>query len=193
MDWITNQYSKAQLVSTGSESVDYNWLLVDFRDDLIYRAPQLNTASMSTDEELAIAKALQAKTIAMVGFSRDPAKPSREVAAYLKSHGYNVVPINPTADEILGEKCYRSLLDLPENLKAKVEVVDIFRRAEDVAPIVDQAVELHKTYGHLNSIWMQLGIVDEDSAARARKAGLGVVMNHCIMVEHRRRLGQMAP
>jgi len=144
---------------------------------------------MSTIEELAIAKALNAKTIAVVGLSSDPAKPSREVAAYLKSHGYNVVPINPTAVEILGEKCYPSLLDLPENLKVKIEVADIFRRAQDVPPIVDQVIELHKNYGQLNSIWMQLGIVDEDSAVRARKAGLGVVMNHCIMVEHRRRLG----
>jgi len=189
MDWITNQYSSAQLISTESESVGYNWLLVDFRDELIYSASHRNTASMSTVEELEIAKALNARTIAVVGLSGDPAKPSYEVAAYLKFHGYHVVPINPTADEILGEKCYESLLGLPEDLRAKLEVVDIFRRAQDVAPIVDQVIELHKTYGQLNSIWMQLGIVDEDSAVRARKAGLGVVMNHCLMVEHRRRLG----
>jgi len=163
---------------------------VDFKDELIYSASQLNTASMSTVEERAITRALQAKTIAVVGFSRDPAKPSREVAGYLKPRGYNVVPINSTADEIRGEKCYKSLLDLPENLKAQIEVVNIFRRAKDVAPIVDQVIEVHKTHGHLNSIWMQLGIVDEDSAARARKAGLEVVMNRCIMLEHRRRLGQ---
>jgi len=145
---------------------------------------------MSTDEVLAITRALQAKTIAMVGLSSDPAKPSREVAAYLKSHGYTVIPINPTADHILGEKCYASLGDLPENLKAEIEVVDIFRRAQDVAPIVDEAIELRRTFSLPNSIWMQLGIVDENSAMRARKAGLDVVMDRCIMAEHRKRFGQ---
>ena len=143
---------------------------------------------MPNDEVSAITKALQAKTVAMVGLSSDPAKPSREVAAYLKSHGYNVIPINPTADHILGEKCYASLLDLPEDIKSEIEVVDIFRRAEDVAPVVDQVIELHKMFKRPNAIWMQLGIVDEDSARRARKAGLDVVMDRCIMVEHRKRL-----
>lgn len=130
--------------------------------------------------------ALQARTIAVVGLSTDPEKPSHGVAAYLKSHGYHIVPINPTADEIMGEKCYKSLRDLPEDLKRQIDVVDIFRRSEDVPPIVDQAIELHKDHTNLGSIWMQLGIANEESAMKARQAGLNVVMDRCMMIEHRR-------
>ncbi|HXZ97930.1 MAG TPA: CoA-binding protein, partial [Candidatus Acidoferrum sp.] len=86
------------------------------------------------DIEQAISLALQSKTIAVVGLSRNPEKASYQVASYLKSHGYDIVPINPTANEVLGEKCYGSLLDLPVALKRQIEVVDIFRRAADVPP-----------------------------------------------------------
>ena len=142
---------------------------------------------MSSSVESAIAIALQSTTIAVVGLSTDPAKPSNEVASYLKANGYRIVPVNPTADEILGEVCYKSLRELPEDLKPKIEVVDVFRRAQDVPPIVDQAIELRKVYGSPKTIWMQLGIVNEDSARNAREAGLEVVMDRCMMVEHRRR------
>jgi predicted CoA-binding protein len=140
---------------------------------------------MSSDDRL-IARILRARTIAVVGLSRDPAKPSHDVASYLQSHGYRIVPINPTIDEVLGEKSYKSLLDLPEELKRQIDVVDIFRRAEDVPPIVEQAIQLHSNYYHPTAVWMQLGIVNEDAASRARAAGLDVVMDHCMKIEHRR-------
>jgi hypothetical protein len=139
---------------------------------------------MSADKRL-IERMLQAKTIAVVGLSRDTAKPSYDVASYLQSHGYRIVPINPTIDQVLGEKAYKSLLDLPEELKRQIDVVDIFRRPEDVPPIVEQAIELHRNHGHPTAVWMQLGIVNEDAARKARDAGLDVVMDHCMKIEHR--------
>jgi len=125
-------------------------------------------------------------TIAVVGLSRDPAKDSYRVAEYLKARSYRIIPINPFADEILGEKCYRTLLDVPESLQNTIEIVDIFRPAEDVPPIVDQAIQLKKMYGNPRVVWMQLGIVNEVAAERARKAGLVVVMDRCMMIEHKR-------
>jgi len=133
-----------------------------------------------------MARILGAKVIAVVGLSRDPAKPSHDVAGYLQSHGYRIVPINPTVDEVLGEKAYKSLLDLPEELKREIDVVDIFRRTEDVPPIVDQAIELFRNYRHPLAVWMQLGIVNEEAARKARVAGLDVVMDHCMKIEHKR-------
>jgi predicted CoA-binding protein len=143
---------------------------------------------MATDTEQAISLALQSKTIAVVGVSRNPEKASNQVASYLKSHGYDVVPINPATKEVLGEKCYGSLLDLSVELKRQIRVVDIFRRAADVPPVVEQAIELHENYAHPVVVWMQLGIVNEEAATKARKAGLGVVMDRCMRVESERRL-----
>jgi hypothetical protein len=140
---------------------------------------------MSADEHL-IARILRAKTIAVVGLSRDPTKPSHDVASYLQSNGFRIVPINPTIDEVLGEKAYKSLLDLPEELKRQIDVVDVFRRPEDVPPIVEQAIALHRNYGHPTAVWMQLGIVNEDAARKARDTGLDVVMDRCMKIEHRR-------
>jgi predicted CoA-binding protein len=140
---------------------------------------------MSTNDRF-MARILGARIIAVVGLSKDPAKPSHGVASYLQSHGYRIVPINPTIDEALGEKAYKSLLDLPEELKRKIDVVDIFRRAEDVMPIVEQAIELHNSYGHPVAVWMQLGIVNEAAARKARAAGLDVIMDHCMKIEHGR-------
>ena len=145
---------------------------------------------MSLDNEQAISKALQSKTIAVVGPSNSPERPSYDVANYLKSHGYRIVPINPTIDEVLGEKSYKSLLDLPDQLKSEIEVVDIFRRPEDIPPIVEQAAELRKRYNRPNVVWMQLGIVNEDAAETARSAGMDVVMDRCMKIEHARRPGR---
>ena len=142
---------------------------------------------MSPDSERAISQALQYKTIAVVGLSNNPERPSYDVANYLKSHGYRIVPINPTIEEVLGEKSYKSLLDLPEELKREIEVVDIFRRPEDIPPIVEHAIELRRSFGHPKVIWMQLGIVNEDAAQTARNAGLEVVMDRCMKIDHARR------
>lgn len=133
-----------------------------------------------------ISKILSMKIIAVVGLSKDPSRPSNDVARYLKAHGYTIVPVNPTVDEVLGEKSYRSLLDLPEQLKREVDIVDIFRRPEDVLPTVDEAIELHSSTGHPKAIWMQLDIVNEEAAQKARESGLDVVMNRCMKIEHAR-------
>ena len=122
------------------------------------------------------------KTIAVVGLSTNPAKDSHRVAKYLKTKGYRIIPINPFADVILGEKCYKSLLDVPET----IEIVDIFRPANDVPPIIDQAIELKKKLGNPRVVWMQLGIANEEASKRARDASLTVVMDKCMMTEHKR-------
>lgn len=126
------------------------------------------------------------KTIAIVGLSREPEKDSHRVGIYLKAHGFRIIPVNPFADEVLGEKSYKSLLDMPPEIQKTVEVVEIFRPSEEVPNIVDQAIRLKASHGTLQVVWMQLGIVNNKAAEAAKKAGLTVVMNKCMMVEHDR-------
>lgn len=118
------------------------------------------------------------KTIAVVGLSNSPLRPSHGVAAYLQTHGYRIIPVNPRIDESLGERAYASLLDVPE----KIDLVDVFRRSEFVEEIVDQAIQLR-----IPAIWMQESVVNEKAAEKARKAGMFVVMDRCILQEHRDR------
>jgi predicted CoA-binding protein len=115
------------------------------------------------------------RNVAMVGVSATSEKPSNIVFKYLTAHGYNVVPVNPTIDEVLGKKCYASLSVIPE----KVEVVDIFRRSEDVLPIVEEAIKIGAKV-----IWMQEGIINQPAAKKAESAGLLVVMDKCMRKEH---------
>ena len=143
---------------------------------------------MSSDDK-AIEKALQSKTIAVVGLSNNPDRPSYDVANYLKSHGYRIVPVNPTIAEVLGEKSYKSLRDLPDQLRREIEVVDIFRRPEEIPPIVAEAVQLHMSSSNPKVVWMQLGIVNESAAQTARQAGMDVVMDRCMKIEHGKRSG----
>jgi uncharacterized protein len=126
----------------------------------------------------------KAKTIAVVGLSQEPQKHSFKVALYLKHRGYRIIPINPLAHEILGEKSYKNLLSMPEEIQKTIDIVDIFRKPEDVPPIVEQAIQIKAKLGRPFVVWMQLGIVNEAAAEAARKAGLIVVMNKCLMVEH---------
>jgi predicted CoA-binding protein len=126
------------------------------------------------------------KTIAVVGLSRENDKDSHRVSAYLKTHGFRIIPVNPFADEILGEKSYKSLLDIPPEIQKTIEVVDIFRPSKDVPLIVEQAIKLKAMYRKPHVVWMQLGIVNEQAAEVAKKAGLTVVMNKCMMIEHKR-------
>jgi len=126
------------------------------------------------------------RTVAVVGLSREPDKDSHRVGAYLKDRGFRIIPVNPFADEVLGEKSYKSLLDIPAEIQKTIEVVDIFRPAKDVPPIVEQAIKLKEMHGKPYVVWMQLGIVNEQAAETAKKAGLTVVMNKCMMVEHKR-------
>ena len=119
-------------------------------------------------------------TIAVVGLSDDPNRDSHRVASYLKRAGYRIIPVNPTIDEVLGERCYPDLISIPES----VDMVDIFRRSDRVAPVVEEAIRKSAKY-----IWMQDGVVDENAAELARAAGISVVMDNCPMREHRRRYG----
>src|SRR5215475_4184337 len=119
-----------------------------------------------------------ARTIAVVGLSDNPLRPSHGVAAYLQSQGYRVIPVNPEIKTSLGEKAYPSLLDVPET----IDIVDIFRRPEFVEEVVDQAIQLK-----VPAVWMQEEIVHEKAAQKARAAGIFVVMDRCILVEHRAR------
>jgi predicted CoA-binding protein len=118
------------------------------------------------------------RTIAVVGLSSNSARPSFEVTAYMQSAGYKIIPVNPNEREVLGEKSYARLEDVP----AKIEIVDVFRRAEDVPPVVESAIAVGAKV-----VWMQLGIENAEAAERARAAGLVVVEDACILVEHRRR------
>jgi uncharacterized protein len=118
------------------------------------------------------------KSIAVVGLSSNPGRPSHEVAQYLQSAGYRIIPVNPNEIEVLGEKSYARLEDVPE----KIEIVDIFRRPVDVPPVVESAIRVGAKV-----IWMQMGIENAVAAEKARAAGLKVVEDACLMVEHRKR------
>src|SRR3989304_3097337 len=96
------------------------------------------------------------KTVLIVGLSKDPSKDSFEVGQFLQSKGYKIIPVNPIADQILGEKCYKSLLEMPEDLQKTIEIVDIFRPSADVPAIVDQVIQLKNKYGKPYVVWMQL-------------------------------------
>jgi len=125
-----------------------------------------------------IAKLLkEAKTIAVVGLSSSPLRPSHGVTAYMQSQGYRIIPVNPQEEFVLGEKSYASLLDVPD----KIDIVDIFRRSEFVPEIVEQAIQKKAS-----AIWMQEGVIHPEAAEKARRAGLFVVMDKCILKEHRK-------
>jgi len=158
-----------------------------FKDGLINFQTNYHRDKEMGYEDNVVQKILGMKTIAVVGLSRDPSKPSHDVAKYLIAHGYRVVPVNPTIDEVLGQKSYKSLFDLPDSLKQEIDVIDIFRRAEDIPPIVDEAVTLHREFQRPKAIWMQLGIVNEEAARKAKSAGMDVVMDRCMKIEHDRR------
>jgi len=123
---------------------------------------------------------LRAKTIAVVGLSDNPMRPSHGVSAYMQSQGYKIIPVNPRVPEALGEKSYASLLDVP----GKVDLVDVFRRPEFVDEIVEQSIQLK-----IPAIWLQEDVINERAAERARQAGMFVVMGLCILKEHRARFG----
>ena len=124
----------------------------------------------------------RAKTIAVVGLSSNPLRPSHGVTAYMQSHGYRIIPVNPRIEECLGEKAYASLLDVPEKVRGNIDIVNIFRRPEFVEAIVDQAIQLK-----VPAIWMQEEVIHEKAAEKARQAGIFVVTDRCILKEHRAR------
>jgi len=120
------------------------------------------------------------RTIAVVGLSADWFRPSYFAAKYMQEHGYRVIPVNPKYESILGEKCYKSLRDIPE----KVDLVDVFRKSNDVMPIAEEAIAIGAKV-----LWQQLGVKNEAAAAKARGAGLGTVMDRCVKIEHGRLFG----
>ena len=122
----------------------------------------------------------RARNIAVVGLSNSPLRPSHGVAAYMQSQGYRIIPVNPNVEESLGEKSYPSLLEVP----GKIDVVNVFRRSEYLEEIVDQAIQLK-----VPAIWMQEDVINEAAAQKARQAGIFVVMDRCILKEHRARFG----
>ena len=122
----------------------------------------------------------QVKVLAVVGLSRRDSRPGYYVPAYMHAAGYRIIPVNPYLEEALGEKAYPDLVSIPE----PVDMVVIFRRSEDVPPVIDEAIEIGAKV-----VWMQLGIINEEAATKARAAGLQVVMNSCIKIDHQRLFG----
>ncbi len=122
----------------------------------------------------------QYKRVAVVGLSADWSRPSNFAAKYLLEHGFDVIPVNPRYEEILGQKCYPDLVDIP----TPVDIVDLFQRPERIPPFVDSAIDIGAKV-----VWMQLGIVHEEAAAKARAGGLEVVMDRCIKIEYARLFG----
>jgi len=121
------------------------------------------------------------KTVAVVGISPNEDRPSYVVASYLKTKGYRIIPVRPDGEEILGEKVYHSLTEIPQGIG--VDVVDIFRRSEDVPPIVEEAIQRKARV-----VWMQEGVIHEEAEQQAEKAGLKVIMDRCMKKEHQRLL-----
>ena len=122
------------------------------------------------------------RVIAVVGLSADWYRPSYFAAKYMQEHGYRVIPVNPryAGKEVLGERCYASLEEIPE----RIDIVDVFRRSEDVAPIADEAIAIGARV-----LWQQIGVKNEAAAAKARAAGLDAVMDRCVKIEHARLFG----
>jgi len=125
------------------------------------------------------------KTIAVVGASKNPAKDAYTVPQFMKDHGYKIIPVNPTADEIVGEKAYPSLTDLPSELASKVEIVDVFRPSEELPQVARQVVDFHRKYGRPFVFWAQLGLENEEAKQILSKNQIPYIMNACLRVVHK--------
>jgi predicted CoA-binding protein len=139
-----------------------------------------NDSNAPTDPILDLLR--DAKTIAIVGLSSKPTRPSNAVAAYLQSVGYRIIPVNPNESEVLGEKSYARLEDIPES----IDIVDVFRRSENVPPVADSATAIKA-----KALWLQLGIESAEAAVQAQAGGLTVIENACMMIEHKKRRQQL--
>ncbi|MFP3226569.1 MAG: CoA-binding protein [Sulfolobaceae archaeon] len=137
------------------------------------------------DEEKLIGEVLRKyKNIATVGFSKDPSKPAHQVPKFLISKGYNVIPVNPSADEILGRKSYKSVLDVP----GQIDIVEVFRPSNEVPKIIDEVLERVKRRGDVKVVWLQEGIRNDEAAEKARKAGLIVIQDRCMYKEYMKKV-----
>ena len=130
-----------------------------------------------------------AKTIATVGISKDPTKYAHQVPHYLQQQGYVIVPVNPTTTELLGMVAYPSLREIPANIAQSIDVVEVFRPSGQILQIVEETKDIRQHFGKPWAFWIQLGIIDEVAATAAQAAGLSVVMDRCMMVEHKRMMG----
>lgn len=140
---------------------------------------------MHEPDDADLERALDADTIAVIGCSTTPGKAAHDVPAYLQDRGYRVIPVNPFANTVLGESAYDDIGDVEET----VDLVDVFRPSEEVADIVDAVRKRNRERGDAGIVWLQLGIRDDEAAATAEAAGLDVVQDRCLKVEHRRRRG----
>ncbi|MFB6250371.1 MAG: CoA-binding protein [Halobellus sp.] len=139
-----------------------------------------------TDDD-GLRSVLDGDTVAVVGCSTTAGKAAHDIPAYLQRQGYEIVPVNPFANEILGETAYDSLSDVPESID--IDVVDVFRPSEETGDIVDAAIDRHEDVGDVSSVWLQLGITNEDAGDHAAEAGLDFVQDKCMKVEHARLAG----
>jgi len=146
---------------------------------LLYGQARINEEERKVKEQKIKETLSNSKTVAVVGISPREDRPSYVVASYLKSKGYRIIPVRPDGEEILGEKVYHQLMEIPEEIE--VDVVDIFRRSEDVPPIVEEAIRRGAKV-----IWMQEGVIHPEAGAKAEKAGLKVVMDRCMKKEYER-------
>ena len=140
--------------------------------------------SLSRDELKAVL--IDNKNIAIVGVSKSSERDSNIVAKYMIQNGYKIIPINPTANKILGLGSYKNLLEIPEHIHRKLDMVNIFRPSQDVPSIVDQAIDLKRMYGKPHVIWMQLNISHSEAAEKGRREGFTVIMDKCLKIEHER-------
>ena len=125
------------------------------------------------------------KTIAIVGASKNPSKDANTVPQFMKAHGYTIIPVNPTADEIVGEKVYPSLMDLPADLASKIDIVDVFRPSEELPQVAQQVVDFHRKYGRPFVFWAQLGLENEEAKQILANNQIPYVMNACLRVVQR--------
>lgn len=124
--------------------------------------------------------------IAVIGLSKNELRDSYQVSAYMKNAGYNIIPVNPTIDSVMGVKSHNSLKNVPEDVLKNIELVNVFRKSEFVNEIVDEVIEINKKYGRIHTIWMQLGIFYDEIDRISKENKLNIITNKCIKIEHGR-------
>jgi len=122
--------------------------------------------------------------IAVIGLSKNELKDSYQVSMYMRNSGYNIIPINPTADSIMGVKSYKNLMNIPEEIMMNIELVNVFRKSEFVEGIIEEAIEINKKYGKIHTVWMQLGIFYDEADKISKENKLNIITNKCIKIEH---------
>jgi|TARA_B100001750_G_scaffold45769_1_gene33986 predicted CoA-binding protein len=122
--------------------------------------------------------------IAVIGLSKNELKDSYQVSMYMRNSGYNIIPINPTADSIMGVKSYENLMNIPEEIMMNIELVNVFRKSEFVEGIIEEAIEINKKYGKIHTVWMQLGIFYDEADKISKENKLNIITNKCIKIEH---------